>query len=214
MATVEEKVDRLEAALQNFIMSVGLEFNKAYNLRERSEMEFKEFKDEMRAFKDEMHAFRDEMRQQTREMNQKWGELANKMGTLVEDLVAPSLPRIVTEQFGFDVSDLMVRRKRKLSDGRTKEFDAIAVAEGCVFLNFTVSTLRPRDVDAFPAEISALREFLPEYNELKVIGVLASLYVDPGVITYAERAGFLVLGVGDQIMEVKNSPGFKPKEWE
>ena len=207
MATVEERVDRLEVALQNFIMSVGLEFNKAYNLRERSEMEFKEFRDEMRAF-------RDEMRQQSREMNQKWGELANKMGTLVEDLVAPNLPRIVREQFGFDVSDLMVRRKRKLSDGRTKEFDAIAVAEGHVFLNYTVSTLRPRDVDAFPAEISALREFLREYNELKVIGILASLYVDPGVITYAERAGFLVLGVGDQIMEVKNSPGFKPKEWE
>jgi hypothetical protein len=45
------------------------------------------------------------------------------------------------------------------------------------------------------------------------VGILASLYIDPGVIAYAEKAGFMVLAVGDQLMEVKNSPGFKPKEW-
>jgi hypothetical protein len=199
MATVEEKVDKLEQALQSFITSVGTEFNKAYDLHMRLEIEFKEFKDEMR--------------QQTREMNQKWGEMANKLGTLVEDLVAPSLPRIIREQFELDVTDLMVRRKKKLGDGRTREFDAIAVARDYVFLNYTVSTLRPRDVDTFPGEITALREFLPEYAGLKVVGILASLYIDPGVIAYAEKAGFMVLAVGDQLMEVKNSPGFKPKEW-
>ena len=43
--------------------------------------------------------------------------------------MAPSIPRIVKEDFGLEVwSDLMIRRKKKLADGRTKEYDVIAVA--------------------------------------------------------------------------------------
>ena len=33
------------------------------------------------------------------------------------------------------------------------------------------------------------------------------------VLKYAEKVGFLVLAVGDELMEVKNTKGFKPKEW-
>ena len=103
MPQVEERVDRLEQAIQGFITSVGIEFNKLYNSQMRTE--------------EELRAFKEENRRENREMNRKWGELANKMGTMVEDLVAPSLPRIVQEQFGLEIIDLMVRRKRKLEDG-------------------------------------------------------------------------------------------------
>jgi len=37
--------------------------------------------------------------------------------------------------------------------------------------------------------------------------------VDESVIKYAEKAGFLVFAVGEALMEVKNTKGFKPKEW-
>ncbi len=57
------------------------------------------------------------------------------------------------------------------------------------------------------------RDFFPEYKTKKVVGMMASLAVDESVIKYAEKSGFLVLSVGDKIMEVKNSKGFKPKEW-
>lgn len=33
MQTVEEKVSRLEKVLEDFIVSVGIEFNKLYNFR-------------------------------------------------------------------------------------------------------------------------------------------------------------------------------------
>ncbi len=61
MQNVEEKVDKLDAVLQEFVRNVGIEFNKAYNLHILNEIEFKAFKDEMKAFKDEMQAFKDEM---------------------------------------------------------------------------------------------------------------------------------------------------------
>ena len=32
-----------------------------------------------------------------------------------------------------------------------------------------------------------------------------------GVLNYAEEVGFVVLAVGDEVMEVKNRPGFEPR---
>ncbi len=277
MASVQERVDRLENLVADFVTNVGIEFNKLYNSQMRTEAELRAFKDEMRSyredtqafkdemrafkgemsvfkdemgvfkdemgvfkdemsafkdemgafkdemrdfkdemrdFKDEMRAFKDEGRQQNREMNRRWGELANKLGTMVEDLVAPSLPRIVREMLHREVIDLSVRRKRKLSDGRVREFDAIAVTGDLVCLNSTKSTLRSTDVDQFVQDIGLFREFFPEHRSLPVVGVLASLAVEESVLNYAEKIGFVVLAVGDQVMEVKNRPGFEPKWWQ
>ncbi len=58
-----------------------------------------------------------------KESNRRWGELANKMGTLVEDIVASSLPpRIVSELFGCDQSDFFGVRQRKRKDGAAREW--------------------------------------------------------------------------------------------
>jgi hypothetical protein len=199
MYTVEDRVDRLEQALENFITNVGIEFNKLYNSQMRTEAE--------------LRGFKDEMRQQNREMNIKWGELANKMGTMAEDLVAPSLPRIVKEEFGLEVTDLTIRRKKKLKDGSSREYDALTIANGYVFLNSTKSALRPSDVERLIEEITEFRDVFPEYKKHKIISILASLYADKSIIKRAEKVGFLVLAVGDQLMEVRNTKGFKPKEW-
>jgi hypothetical protein len=51
MPQVEERVDRLEQALQSFITSVGIEFNKLYNSQMRTEAELRAFKDESRVFR-------------------------------------------------------------------------------------------------------------------------------------------------------------------
>ena len=238
MPQVEERVDRLEQALQSFITSVGIEFNKLYNSQMRTEAELRAFKDEMRAFKDEMRvsreeserdrkalheemtafkdemrAFKDESRQINRESNMQWGAMAKKMGTMTEDLAAPSIPRIVREEFGLELESFGIRQKRRLPDGRTKEYDAVGVAADLVFLDSTKSTLEASYVNDFIEDILIFRDFFPEYREKKLIGILATLRVEENVLKHAEKQGLLVLGVGDQLLEVKNTPGFKPKEW-
>lgn len=105
-----------------------------------------------------------------------------------------------------------MRRKRQLADGRGREFDALTVTADTVCLTSTKGTLRSADLDRFAEEVQAFREFFPEYATYPIIGILASLSVEPSVLNYAERQGLLVLGVGDQVMEVKNSPGFIPKK--
>ena len=206
MPVTEKRVSRLERALEDFVTNVGIEFNKLYNSQMRTESELREFKDEMRTFKEEN-------RQQRREMNITWGEMARKLGTITEDLVAPSIPSIINEMFGLDVVFLGIRMKKKLQDGRIKEYDAIAVAGEYVYVDETKSTLDSEDVKDFIEDIQGFREIFPEYEGKKIIGVLSSLYVDESVIKYAEKAGFLVFAVGEALMEVKNTKGFKPKEW-
>jgi len=178
------------------------------------------FKDEMRlyredtqAFKDEMRTFKDETRNDRREMNRKWGDLSNKLGTMVEDLVYPSLARVVGEVFQREVVDLSIRRRRRGPEGQIKEFDAIALTEELVCLNSTKAALRIGDVDAFVADLATFRAYFPEHRSLPLVGILATLAVEESVLSYAERQGFLVLAVGDELMEVKNRPGFVPRRW-
>ena len=229
MAAVIERVDSLEQTVQEFVRSVGAEFRKLYASQRQTEAELRLFKDEMTDFKDEMRVFKDEMtdfkdemrdfkdesRRQLRAMNKQWGKLSNKLGTLVEDLVAPSLPRIIEEHLNEPAYDLFMERpKRRSPDGRrVKEFDAVLVTSGCVYLNSTKATLRPTDVDGFVADIAEFRTFFPEHDALPLVGILASLSVEKSVLAYAERQGFLVLAVGDELMEVKNRSGFEPKRW-
>ena len=89
----------------------------------------------------------------------------------------------------------------------------MAVTADLIGLNSTKATLRSEDVDSFVADIGTFREFFPEYRALPVVRVLATLAVDESALNYAEKTGFLVLAVGDEIMEVKNRPGFEPKRW-
>ena len=220
MLKTEQRVDRLEKAHQEFTRKTGVEFSRVYSLIERLGMEMKVFKDEMRVFKNEMGDFKGdtanfkaEMRNEHIRMNKQWGEISNKLGTLVEDIVAPSVPRIIKERYDLEPKFSAVRVKKKREDGAQKEFDMIAVAGDFLFLNSTKSTLKIKDVEELSEDIKIIRSYFPEYNRKKIVGLLASLRVDESVLKYAEKAGYFVLGVGEELMEVLNRNGFKPKEW-
>ena len=200
--TLAPRVATLEDAMQE------LAFQSA-----RTQEELARLSREMREFKDEMRDFKNETRREHRELNRKWGEMANRLGTIVEDLVVPSLPQIIRETFAEDIIDLSVRRRRKLPEGRSKEFDAIAVTPTLVCVNSTKATLRSADVDRMVAEIEELREFFPGYRETPVVGILATLAAEDSVVRHATKLGFLVLTVGDELMEVQNPAGFEPRRW-
>ncbi|MFN3741008.1 MAG: hypothetical protein ACK4TF_10140, partial [Thermodesulfovibrionales bacterium] len=132
MLDVKERVSRLEEVLEEFVKSVGIEFNKLYNSQMRTEAELRAFKEEMRAFKEEMSNYRkqqdedwkkwrEEMdnykKQQDEEWKKwrkEWSNLAKKMGTILEDLIAPALRPTLSKYFDCDVTmegQRMFRRK-------------------------------------------------------------------------------------------------------
>jgi hypothetical protein len=209
MTDVDERVDRLEEALQAFVRDVGVEFNKLYNAQIRGEAETQALREEMKAFKDEMADFKKEMsdykeegRAQNREMNRRWAEIADKMGTLAEDIVAPNLPRVAREMFGCEAVDLFAVRMRKRWDGETREYDVIVACGDHVLVNETKSTLKSAHVDQMIRVPVEFRKVFPEYRDKNLIGVLASLYVDESVVRRASSKGILVMGMGENTMEV------------
>jgi predicted RNase H-like nuclease (RuvC/YqgF family) len=227
----DERVDRLEEALQAFVRDVGVEFNKLYNAQIRGEAETQALREEMKAFKDEMAAFKDEMadfkdemadfkkemsdykeeaRAQNRQMNRRWAEIADKMGTLAEDIVAPNLPRVAREMFACEAVDLFTVRMRKRWDGETREYDVIVACGDYVLVNETKSTLKSAHVDQMIGVLGEFRKVFPEYRDKRLIGVLASLYVDQSVVRRASSKGILVMGMGENTMEVLNKEAVRP----
>jgi len=150
--------------------------------RERSEREMQEFKAEMRQSRErserEMQEFKAEMRQSKRDLDRKWGELSNKLGTMAEDLVAPSIPRILKQLTGctaeIEYSAVRVRK----SQPQNQEFDVVVKCENWVFINETKSNLRPEHLDKFHRLMQRIRDYFPEYQNNQFSGAIASLYVD------------------------------------
>jgi hypothetical protein len=58
-----------------------------------------------------------------------------------------------------------------------------------------------------------VRVFFPEYADRHFIGAIASLYVDESVVRYGQKQGVLILGFGEDLMDVLNEPGFVPKRF-
>lgn len=194
---------------------------------EQTSREMAEFKNEMAEFKVEMQSFREESqanreadraeyKAERREMNRQWGALANKMGTMAEDLVAPSIPRILRTIFGCPddrVEEMAVRviRRSRENPAITREFDVITACGDWFLINETKSTLAPEDVTDFVEVLASVRQFFPEQAHRQIVGVIASLYVDESLVRFAERNGLIILSFGDAGMDLRNSEGFSPR---
>ncbi len=171
--------------------------------------EMREFKDEMAEFKDEMLKFREESQQEQRRMNRQWGELANSMGTVVEDIVAPNIPRILREYFNCDedsIIDFSVRRKiqNKKKPKKKREFDVIAICDDKFLVNETKSTPRIDYINDFIKVLSEIEEYFPESKGKTVIPIFSSLYMGEDVINYLTKNHIYALGMNDDTMEILN----------
>ena len=228
MELLEERVFNLEELMADLVIATIESKQALANLSQRIEEftvrteqqmrevrnEAREFKKEMQAFKNEMQEFKKESERDRKNMNRQWGELANKMGTMVEDLVAPSIPRILKQVTNCiaDEPQLIAVRVRRTHPERPElrqEWDALALCGDYLLVNETRSTLTVEGVKEFVDRLPTIRQFFPEYGDKQVIGAVASLYVPPSVIEFGEKKGVIVLGFGDGAMDVLNSPNFK-----
>ena len=212
MTETAEKLSYLEDMIARVAYS-QLQTNVAVERLSREMIDFKnemrDFKDEMRDFKDEMREYKNWSKQQIITMNRQWGDLANKLGTVVEDMVAPNIPRIAKTYFGCpDLDYIAVRVKKKSAKNKAKrrEFDVIAVCEGVFILNETKSSPETRDIDQFAQFIQSneLFDYFPEYEGCRICPVFSSLYLDDSLVTYLTRKGIYALTLKDDTMDIVN----------
>jgi hypothetical protein len=156
--------------------------------------------------------FKEQWEEERRRHNLEWAKSMDKWGDL-DYLVYSNLSELVEEKFNTEIVDITLRHVKRLKDGQTKTFGVIAVSEEYIFLNKANNRLRREVVDELLGEISLFWEHFPMYRNKKLVGVLTCIYYDEPAVTYAEQNGFLVAGVGLELLEVKNRADFEPKIW-
>mgnify|MGYP001563687627 CR=1 FL=1 len=221
MLEIEERVNHLDELMAQLIQTVDRTSKEMQRSYERSQRDMQDFRAEMRLSHEnferdmrqsrerserEMQEFKAEMRQSKRDLDKKWGELSNKLGTMAEDLVAPSIPRILKQLTGCSAEiEYSAVRVRK-SQPQNQEFDVVVKCENWVFINETKSNLRPEHLDKFHRLMQRIRDYFPEYQNNQFIGAIASLYVDESLVECGEKLGLVVLGFGEELMDVLNNP--------
>ena len=186
LVAVEERVDRLESVLGQFIVHTDIALKK---------------------LEEEITRLGRQWEEERKEMNKRWGELANKMGTLVEDIVAPNISGIAREYFGCsDIKDFMVRRRKKNTKDASKvrEFDVIAVCDDKVIINETKSNPKIEYINEFINVLKEIYDYFPEYRGKKVIPIFSSLYIPEDLVTYLTKNRIYAMAMKDDTMDLLN----------
>ena len=211
---IEHRVNELQQALLELVHQndrTARTVDRTSLAVERLSAEMAEFKNEMAEFKNESRRANAELRDS---LNRQNAELSNTLGRLAEDILGPSIPTLFKRFFPGDDPEFAMRagRKHKVS-GERREFDTPAWNDKVFLVSETKSRLRPADLDLLSATIAEVRDYFPEAHGKKVCAALASLYIDPTLVTAGERRGFLMIALGNNIAEVMNSEGFTPAEF-
>jgi hypothetical protein len=147
--------------------------------------EMKEFKNEMKEFKNEILDFKTNLeidrKKEQRDWNKKWGELSNKSGTIVEYIILPAV-RPLTENY-FNCKINKISNHWRVNRGEIfSEFDVVATNEHFIFLVEVKSTPKKGYVEDFVKNIEKFRFLCPEYNDLKLIPIFASLRFENNIV--------------------------------
>ncbi len=204
--------------MESRIESVELSMEVLKEIVARTSLQVEKTSAEMAEFKEEMRQFREDSKPENREFNRRLGDIANKQGRLIEDIVAPSICRVMKQALGMDedaacYANERIKRALRGDFRHIREFDVVAECGDYVMVNETKSSLRARDVTGLIETISVVREYFPEFQARKIIGSVASVYVDESVVNFATRNGVLVLAVGDDLMDIQNPEEFRPAVW-
>ena len=228
-ATIEDRVDRLEALFGQFMAESALmnkhaeERNRLAEERNRLAEERNRLAEERhqaaelrnRAAEDRLTRFEQDMRQSKREMDKKWGDLANKMGTIIEDILAPNLHRLAAEHFGMtNIVDFMIRRTRRhpVRAGVNGEFDTLVVGPDTVILGEAKSTPSLEYVNDFEEKTREFFEFFPEYRGRRLIAVFGSWAIPENLVAALTARGIYALRMGDDTMELANAGALEKAE--
>jgi bifunctional DNA-binding transcriptional regulator/antitoxin component of YhaV-PrlF toxin-antitoxin module len=157
-----------------------------------------------------------ELRKKIADSRKELGQISHRLGTIVEDLVAPSLPRVFRELVNCPADEdvlinVRVRRRHPTQKGSMLEIDAMADCGNYVLFNETKSQFSPEKVKAFLKKLAVVRDYFPEYQSYQIRGCIASLYLDKSLVEYASRQGLLALASGEYLMTVQNDAGFSWK---
>ena len=184
---------------------------RAEQIEKRVEQEHQawqeQLKQEHQAWQERVEQIEKRAEQDRKQWNKHWGDLSNKMGTIVEDIVAPNIPRIAKELFGCEeLDDFMIRRwvRHKKDRSKRREFDVIAVCEEKVIINETKSTVRIDYINQFLDILPEITDYFPEYADKTIVPIFSSLNLNEDMINYLTKHQIYAMAMGDETMVLLN----------
>jgi hypothetical protein len=191
LVAVEERVDRLESVLGQFIVHTDIALKK---------------------LEEEITRLGRQWEEERKEMNKRWGELANKMGTLVEDIFYPSFDIMLKRYFGVTPTRISSRMKLR-NENREIELDIVGFTEDKAFIvEVKSSPDRQGYIDDFIEKLKVLPEFLPEIKSYEVVPIYAGLTMSESTIESLTKNNIYALIVKGDILEIANFDKVKNTE--
>ncbi|MGB0389095.1 MAG: hypothetical protein ACPGWR_30095 [Ardenticatenaceae bacterium] len=155
-----------------------------------------------------------------KEWDKQWGRLSNKWGTMVEDLVGPSLPRLLREVAPSPPGNesmvrVRIRARAYHPNEKGKRFEMDGVVDSGKYALFCECKSKPKsaDITKLIRKLGQAREYFPEYTNHHLLGAIAALHIESDLLQYASDKGILAFAVGKELMDVQNEPGFTPKHF-
>ena len=156
---------------------------------------------------------RRETDRQLRELKEQIGGLGRKWGGFTEGLALPSMTRILSDRFAMDVISPSVRLRR---DGREIQLDVMAWANGSVNTAVIVevkSHVRDDSLTQLLQQLDRFQTWFPEHRDKHLFGILAGVDFPQEMKDAALRAGVFPALIQDEVFELIDPPGFKPKDF-
>jgi len=204
------RVDQLTVRVDKVSQDVAAFIVEMRESREHSQREMAEFRAGMEVFKVEMQKAHEDPAKEMQAFRQELGGVSNRLGLTVEDLVTPSIPVLLPQLVDKLETKRVATRVQCRCGERMQKYDLIAVYGNYLLINENKVTLDDEEVRDFLKVLREVRTFLPEYREKKIIGTMASLLIEPSVLSFGQKNGLVMLGLVGELMQVLNNADFLP----
>ena len=217
----EERVINLEAALARFMEQSSMilaaihediaeiRASNARTDRQLLEMQQQAERGREQADRDRRQAEKD--RQQAdrdrKDFNKRLAELSDSMGTLIEDMVAPCGFQLAQAIFGDEEAQtcsIRIKRRHPSRPGELMELDLFAAGRAKVLIVEVKRRMDAEKAAQLHSKVASFREYFPEYSGLTVLCAVASVYLEPSVISFLNRQRIFGIAMGEETMQVLN----------
>ena len=211
MAVMSERVDRLEEALAKFMEQTSMML--AATREDIAEIRASNARTDRQLLEMQRQAEKDRQQaeKERKEFNRQLAALSDRLGSLIEDMVAPNAPRIARRLFKDDEvlgSAIRVKRQHPADSGRTIEIDLLVVGRRHLLVCEAKSKVTTEKAAAFLEKARSITEFFPEFSSFTVLPMIASVAIEPTLVTHLSRLRIYALGFGDETMEILNEGVF------
>jgi len=203
-----DRLWRIEKGIEGLLKSQRESQRDLHESQRKTDEQLKRTDEQLKRTDEEIKFLTRKTDEEIRKTEAMVGKLTDGWGKFVEGLVEPSLP-VVFEKFGLRIEGISQRVTRH-KDGETMEIDLLGVGSQngspVVLVVEAKSQIGIRDVKDYEERYRRFEEFFKEYGSYKKVGVVCGVRLTEGIVRYASKKGFYVLGASGDMMVLKATP--------